>query len=128
MLKEVSTLRPRRREDEKAAAKGHQYLTLACDLDKGTVEHITEDRKTESLNGYYAGLSKKQLNGVEAVAMDMWEPYINATLEHVPDAAGKIVFDRFHVMGYVGKAVDTVRKQEHRELMAAGDETLKGSK
>lgn len=31
-------------------------------------------------------------------------------------------------MGYVGKAVDTVRKQERRDLMASGDETLKGSK
>ena len=30
-------------------------------------------------------------------------------------------------MGHVGKAVDTVRKQEHRELIASGDETLKGS-
>jgi len=114
--------------DEKAAAKGHTYLTLVCDLDEGTVEHIAEDRKTESLNGYYKGLSKEQLAGIEAVAMDMWEPYINATLDHVPEAAGKIVFDRFHVMGYVGKAVDTVRKQEHRDLMASGDETLKGSK
>ena len=113
--------------DEKAAAKGHKYLTLVCDLDEGTVEHIAEDRKAESLNGYYTGLSKAQLAGIEAVAMDMWEPYINATLDHVPDAAGKIVFDRFHVMGYVGKAVDTVRKQEHRDLMASGDETLKGS-
>lgn len=114
--------------DEKAAAKGHKYLTLVCDLDEGTVEHIAEDRKTESLNGYYQGLSKEQLAGIEAVAMDMWEPYINATLDYVPEAAGKIVFDRFHVMGYVGKAVDTVRKQEHRDLMASGDETLKGSK
>jgi len=114
--------------DEKAAAKGHTYLTLVCDLDEGTVEHIAEDRKTESLNGYYTGLSKEQLAGIEAVAMDMWEPYIHATLDHVPEAAGKIVFDRFHVMGYVGKAVDTVRKQEHRDLMASGDETLKGSK
>ena len=114
--------------DEKAVAKGHKYLTMVCDLEKGTVEHLAEDRKTESLQGYYAGLSMAQLEGIEAVAMDMWEPYVNATLEHVPEAAGKIVFDRFHVMGYVGKAVDTVRKQEHRELMAAGDETLKGSK
>lgn len=114
--------------DEKAAAKGHRYLTLVCDLDKGTVEHVSEDRKQESLDGYYAGLSKKQLKGIEAVAMDMWEPYIQATLARVPDAAEKIVFDRFHVMGHVGKAVDTVRKQEHRALMESGDETLKGSK
>jgi transposase len=41
--------------DERAAAKGHRYLTLVCDLDEGTVEHIAEDRKQESLDGYYAG-------------------------------------------------------------------------
>ena len=60
--------------------------------------------------------------------MDMWEPYIQATRAQVPEAEEKIVFDRFHVMGHIGKAVDTVRKQEHRALMASGDETLKGSK
>jgi transposase len=114
--------------DEKAAAKGHRYLTLVCDLDEGTVEHIAEDRTQASLDGYYAGLTQEQLDGIEAVAMDMWEPYIQATRAQVPEAAEKIVFDRFHVMGHIGKAVDTVRKQEHRDLMASGDETLKGSK
>ncbi|QPD05948.1 MAG: transposase [Candidatus Nitrospira kreftii] len=114
--------------DEKAAAKGHHYLTLVCDLDEGTVEHIAEDRKQESLDSYYAGLTPEQLDGIEAIAMDMWEPYIQATRAQVPDADDKIVFDRFHVMGHISKAVDTVRKQEHRDLMASGDETLKGSK
>ncbi len=114
--------------DEKAAAKGHKYLTLVCDLDEGTVEHIAEDRKQTSLEGYFAGLTPAQCNGIEAVAMDMWEPYIQATRTQVPDAAAKIVFDRFHVMGHIGKAVDTVRKQEHRALMASGNEALKGSK
>ena len=114
--------------DETAAAKGHRYLTVVCDVDEGTVEHLAEDRKQESLEGYYAGLTQDQLDGIEAVAMDMWEPYIQATLAKVPEAAEKIVFDRFHVMGHVGKAVDTVRKQEHRDLMASGDVTLKSSK
>ena len=114
--------------DEKAAAKGHRYLTLVCDLDNGTVEHIAEDRKQESLGSYYEGLTPEQLDGIEAVAMDMWEPYIQATRAQVPNADDKIVFDRFHVMGHISTAVDTVRKQEHRVLMASGDETLKGSK
>jgi transposase len=113
--------------DEKAAAKGHRYLTLVCDLDEGTVEHIAEDRTQESLDGYYAGLTTEQLDGLEAVAMDMGEPYLQATRARVPTATKKIVFDRFPIMGHVGKAVDTVRKQEHRAVMAAGDETLKGS-
>lgn len=60
--------------DEKAAAKGHRYLTLVCDLDEGTVDHISEDRTQESLDGYYAGLTTAQLGGIEAVAMDMWHP------------------------------------------------------
>ena len=114
--------------DEKAIAKGHRYLTLVCDLEEGTVEHIADERKQESLAGYYRSLSPQQLAGIEAVAMDMWEPYLLATRAWVPEAASKIVFDRFHVMGYLGKAVDTVRKQEHRELLAAGDGTLTGSK
>lgn len=114
--------------DEKAAAKGHHYLTLVCDLDEGTVEPIAEGRKQESLDSDYAGLTQEQLDGIEAIAMDMWEPYIQATRAQVPDADDKIVFDRFHVMGHISKAVDTVRKQEHRDLMASGDETLKGSK
>jgi len=114
--------------DEKAAAKGHRYLTLVCDLEEGTVEHVAEDRTQESLDEYYRELTTEQLEGIEAVAMDMWTPYVKATVTRVPDAAEKIVFDRFHVMGHVGKAVDTVRKQEHRELLQEGDETLKGSK
>jgi hypothetical protein len=33
-------------------AKGHQYLTLVCDLDHATVEYLAEDRKQASLEGY----------------------------------------------------------------------------
>ncbi|MCA9499050.1 MAG: transposase [Nitrospirales bacterium] len=57
--------------DEKAAAKGHKYLTLVCDLDEGTVKCTAENRKQENLDGYYAELAPKQSDGMEAVAMDM---------------------------------------------------------
>ena len=114
--------------DEKAVAKGHKYMTLVCDLDGGAVEHVTNDRKQESLEEYYKGLNQEQKDGIEAVAMDMWDPYVAATREHIAEADEKIVYDRFHIMTHMGKAVDTVRKQEHREMMADGDETLKGSK
>src|SRR5437667_4898093 len=80
--------------DEKAIAKGHQYLTLVCDLDRSTVEYIAEDRKQASLEGYFTGLAADQLAGIEAIAMDMWEPYVQAIRAHVPDAESKIVFDR----------------------------------
>ncbi len=114
--------------DEKAIAKGHTYVTLVCDLDHGQVEYVAEDRKKGSLDGYYQTLSKEQLAGIEAVAMDMWDPFLASTLEYVPEAASKIVFDRYHLMTHMGKAVDDVRKREHRRLRAAGDETLTGTK
>ena len=119
---------PRIGVDEKAIAKGHRYLTLVCNLAAGTIEYIREERKQASLEAYYQTLTEAQRSGIEAVAMDMWEPYVQATRAHVPDADDKIVFDRFHIMTYLGQAVDTVRKQEHRDRLAQGDETLKGTK
>jgi transposase len=114
--------------DEKAAAKGHRYLTIVTDLSRGTVEHVADDRKKGSLDSYFTKLTEAQLAGIKAVAADMWEPFFTSIHDHVPGASEKIVFDRFHIMQHVGRAVDTVRKQEHRELRAQGDNTLAKSK
>jgi transposase len=114
--------------DEKAIAKGHAYFTVVSDLDRGTVEYVAENRRQESLEEFYRSLSRKQLAGIQAVAMDMWDPYIAATKAYVPEALSKIVFDRYHLMTHMLKAVDDVRKAEHRTLRAAGDQTLTGSK
>lgn len=58
----------------------------------------------------------------------MWEPYANSVRAHLDHADNKIVFDRFHIMGHMGTAVDTVRKVEHRRLRANGDNVLAGTK
>jgi transposase len=114
--------------DEKSIARGHRYESLVYDLDAGTVEYVCDDRGQESLESYYRKFSKEELAGVEAVAMDMWDPYIAATKAHVPEAGKKIVFDRFHVMRQVLDAVDKVRKGEHKELSERGEQVLKGTK
>jgi transposase len=114
--------------DEKAIAKGHEYLTLVYDIDRSCVDGIEEGRKKESLDAYFAGLTREQVEGIDAVAMDMWEPYILSVQEHVPGASEKIVHDRFHIMKHMVDAVNNVRKQEHRTLLKAEDETLKGTK
>jgi len=115
--------------DEKAFRKGHSYMTVICDLERATVEHVADDRAIESLAGYYRSLSEAQRRGIEAVAMDMWEPYVQATLASgMPGAAQKIVFDRFHIMKQMNQAVDKVRLGEHRELSELGSDLLKGTK
>jgi transposase len=115
--------------DEKAFRKGHRYHTVVCDLARSTVEFVAADRKTESLAAYYAQLTEDQKTALQAVAMDMWEPYMRATRAGLPDGDAKIVFDRFHIMREMTKAVDTVRKQEHRAFLHAGDDSpLTGTK
>jgi len=115
--------------DEKAFRKGHRYHTVVCDLERSTVEFVAEDRKTESLAAYYEQLTDAQKAALHGVAMDMWEPYIGATRDGLPEGETRIVFDRFHIMREMTKAVDTVRKREHRTFLKAGDESpLTGTK
>jgi transposase len=114
--------------DEKSFQKRHEYVTVVCDLDQGRVLYVGDDRKRETLDAFYQSLSAEQLCGIEAVAMDMWDPYVSSTQAHVPNAKEKIVFDKFHVAKHLNEAVDKVRRQEHKELQAQGDERLKGTK
>ena len=114
--------------DEKAIAKGHRYMTLVCDLEAATVEYVGEERTEASLTKYFACYTREQRASIEAISLDMWPAYINSCRENVPQADEKMVFDRFHIMQHVGKGVDQVRKQEHKELLEQGDDRLKRSK
>ncbi len=112
--------------DEKSFRKGHVYASILNDLDNNRVWDLVEGRTTRNAKDLFETLSVEQRAGVEAVAMDMWAAFENAASELLPNA--DIVHDKFHVSAHLNKAVDVVRKEEHRELMSAGDETLKKSK
>lgn len=112
--------------DEKSFGRGQSYVSVMTDLDHGRVLDVTPDRTTEAANELWQRLPEEQRREVEGVALDMWEPYMSAARENAPQAA--IVHDKFHVSKYLGKAVDDVRKKEHRELTGAGSGILKGTK
>ena len=104
-------------------------MTVVSDLDEGRVLFVADDRKQESLEAFWAlGLSAAQRTALEAIAMDMWAPYVQATRAQVPDADAKIVFDRFHCAKHLNEGVDRVRRAEHRDLRARGDTRLTGTK
>jgi transposase len=119
---------PRLGVDEKAFRKGQKYLTVVNDLARGRVLYVAEDRKQESLDGFWSTLTEGQREGIEAVAMDMWDPYVASVEAHVAGAARKIVFDKFHVAQHLGQAVDEVRRKENKALRAQGDERLVGTR
>jgi transposase len=114
--------------DERAFRKGHRYMTIVSDIDRGTVEFVAEGREKASLAACFNTRTPRQIEAIEAVAMDMWEPYLQATLEAVQLASSKIVFDRFHIMKHMTEAVDVVRRRENRLLVENGDDRLKRTK
>lgn len=128
LARKPKRLPPRLGIDEKAIRKGHHYETIVVDLDTGTVEAVLEERTQASLEGYYRQFTEAERARIEAIAMDMWEPYVLATHACVPEAEKKIVFDKYHAVRTVTEAVDKVRRQEHKALQAQDDARLKGTK
>ncbi|MEI6078208.1 MAG: ISL3 family transposase, partial [Verrucomicrobiota bacterium] len=116
--------------DEKGMGHGHSYLTIVAQAqpERTTVEYVGEGRQQSSLDPFWQGLQPTQLAGIEAVAMDMWDPFVQSTLAHVPGAASKIVHDPFHLVKYMNEAVNEVRKSEHRRLQAQGSDQLKNTR
>lgn len=111
--------------DEKSF-QGHEFVTVVCDLDEGTVLHIADGRGSDALKSCYEAMTDAQRQGVAAVAMDMHQPYVHATQTMLPEAT--IVFDRFHIAKLANQAVDQVRRAEAKVLAAEGDERLKNTR
>lgn len=112
--------------DEKSFLKGYKYATVVSDLGKACVIDVAKDRNEESLSGILEAMAEGQRAGVKAVAMDIWDPYMNAVQRTLPKA--EIVHDKFHIARHLGEAVDKVRKVENRSLSKEGIEVLKGTK
>ena len=97
-------------------------MTVVSDIDQeGRVLHVADGRSAASLDEYWDKLSPEGLSQLKAIAMDMSGAYISSTLHVVSGARSKICFDRFHVSKLLNDGVNEVRKQENRELKAAGE-------
>ncbi len=57
--------------DETSFRKRHTYVTIVSHTKAGTVLHVGEDRKKETLSQWYAGLTVEQLEGIKSSSMDM---------------------------------------------------------
>lgn len=112
--------------DEKNFGKGHDYVSVMADIDGSRVLEVAPERTIEACDSLWKTLSEKQLENIQAVAMDMWQAFETSTRKNVPNAS--IVYDRFHISKYLGEAVDKVRRAEHKGLMKVGDERLKGTR
>jgi transposase len=117
---------PRAGIDEKSFRKRHSYVTTLNDLDNGRVIEVVEGRKEADADRLWEGIGEDVRQTVQAVAMDMWPAFENATVRAVPGVA--IVHDRFHISKHLNGGVNKVRSEEHRKMMSQGDDRLKGTR
>ena len=112
--------------DEKSFGKGQDYVSVMVDIDNNRVLEVEPGRTRDAVDNLWKTLTKTIRKGITAVAMDMWQPFMESTRVACPDA--EIVHDKFHVSKYLGEAVDKVRRQENKQLIEEGDDTLKGTR
>lgn len=114
--------------DETSFKKGHDYVSIVTDAERKRILFIADDRKADSLDGFFKCLSIEQLNAIKSISMDMWAPFIKAVRDNIKGSEEKIAFDKFHVAQHLGNAVDKVRKSEHKDLKSHGRDDLVKSK
>jgi len=112
--------------DEKSFGKGHSYASILHDLDGRRVLDVVPDRTQEATKQLWERIPEEQRKGIQAVAMDMWENYMEGARVYAPQA--DIIHDKFHCSRELGKGVDSVRKKEHRELKSQDNEMLTKTK
>lgn len=109
--------------DETSQRKGHNYVTVAVDIDERRVIHVTEGKDKNTIKTVKNYLESKsiEVQSVKHVSMDMSPSFISGAKEYFPDA--EIHFDRFHVTKLLNEAMDKVRQLERKE-----HDELKGHK
>jgi transposase len=100
--------------DEVSRSKGQRYLTLVYDLERRRLVWIGENRDAETMQKFFAWLGPRKARSILIVCCDMWAIYVDAVRQNLPRAL--VVFDRFHVVQHLNRAVDEVRRQAWRQL------------
>ena len=109
--------------DEFSLRKGHNYMTIFIDLQTGRIINAVEGRSANDIQSFLKTIAQKSKK-LKAVAMDMSRSYSSAVTEHLPHV--DIVFDRYHIMALMSKAIETLRREQQRTLNDNDKKALKG--
>lgn len=112
--------------DEISSKKGHHYFTVVMNLEKTKVIWVGKERKKKTLDSFFKELGPDRCKEIQAVAIDMWDPYIASIKEYAPQA--EIVFDKFHVINKYSHVIDRVRNAEYKKALEADKDIIKGTK
>ena len=101
--------------DETSSKRGHQYITLFCDMDKRKLLFATEGKGKATVKAFKEDLEahKGRAKKITQVSCDMSPAFISGVTKELPKA--EITFDKFHVVKLLNEGVDEVRRQEVKD-------------
>ncbi len=100
--------------DEKAAKRGHDYITLFADLDERKLLFATRNRTSDVFREFRKHLEahKGSAGQIDEICMDMSKAYMRGAKDEFPDA--QVTFDRFHIVKLLNEAIEAVRRTEQK--------------
>nr|WP_321466995.1 transposase [uncultured Desulfobulbus sp.] len=93
-----------------------KFVTLVYQLDQGKrrLLWIGPDRTAKTFREFFDWLGTARSRQLRFICSDMWKPYLAVIAEK---AAGAVnIFDRFHIMSHMSKAIDEVKVEDTKEL------------
>lgn len=113
--------------DEISIRKGHIYRIVVSDLEKRIpIWFGGIDRSEKSMDMFYEWLGAAKSKQIRLAIMDMWKAFENSAGKNIPQAA--ILYDKFHILSHLQKALDEVRKSEYARLPQTEKKYIKGQK
>lgn len=113
--------------DEMNIRKGHDYVSVFADLVAKRVLFATEGRDHKTWDKFVEALEKHNghRHAITQASMDMSNAYQRGVADNCRNA--QVVFDKFHLIANVTKAVDKVRQAEVRSSKKEVWDHLKNS-
>jgi transposase len=115
--------------DEIAVGRGQTYWHLVSALEgpRGPeLLFVGEGRREKHLAKFWKWFGEDRAKGITHAVMDMWKPFRKSFLAKCPEV--KIIYDKFHVLQHLLKALNEARKQEFRRAAGRFRGLLAGKK
>ena len=108
--------------DETSYRKGHKYLTVVVDHDRGCLIWAHEGYGKDVLNLFLDELTRDQRRGIEVVTADGARWIKMLVKRRCPNA--RWVMDPFHVVSWMNDALDSVRCEEWQVVKRAARDAM----
>lgn len=108
--------------DEVSYRKGHKYLTVVVDHQRGRLLWAKQGRDEKTLSAFFDKLGPRRCARIELVSADGAEWIANVVTKYCPRA--KLCLDPFHVVSWATDALDVVRREVWNDARRSGDTVL----